>query len=67
VRRVVRLTRRLADEYDAAQQRGEVFNAHNGAKNRVPDENAIASTEALGLTRKEIHEARKIRDAEQAA
>lgn len=58
--------RRLADEYDAAQERGEVVGAHNGARNRVPEENAIATVADLGLTRKDIHAARQIRDAEHA-
>ena len=56
--------RRLADEYDAAQARGEVFGAHNGARNRVEGSNAIAATADLGLRRDQIHEARRIRDAE---
>ena len=58
--------RRLADEYDAAQARGEVFGAHNGARNRVESSNAIAATADLGLRRDQIHEARQIRDAEAA-
>ena len=58
--------RRLADEYDAAQARGEVFGAHNGARNRVEGSNAIAATTDLGLRRDQIHEARQIRDAEVA-
>lgn len=58
--------RRLADEYDAAQARGEVFGAHNGARNRVERSNAIAATADLGLRRDQIHEARQIRDAEAA-
>lgn len=58
--------RRLADEYDAAQARGEVFGAHNGARNRVESSNAIAATADLGLRRDQIHEARQFRDAEAA-
>lgn len=42
---------KLADEYDAAQKRGEVVSAHDGAKKRVPDGNAIATVTDLGLTR----------------
>lgn len=54
--------RRLADEYDAAQERGEV---------RAPRERTTSKPEAvgpseLGLTHKAIHEARQIRDAEAA-
>jgi hypothetical protein len=57
---------RSADEYDAAQERGEVVGPHNGARNRVPQVNAIATVSDLGLTRKAIHEARQLRDAEAA-
>lgn len=56
--------RRLADEYDAAQERGEIA---IGRPKSVPDENAFQATAAdLGLSRKDIHEARIIRDAEVA-
>jgi hypothetical protein len=58
--------RRLADEYDTAQERGEVAGPHNGARNRVSDENAIATTADIGLSRKDIHETRLVRDAEEA-
>lgn len=51
--------RRIADEYDAAQLRGEV--KANGGDRTVP----IANSEQLGLSRKTIHEARQIRDAEE--
>lgn len=54
--------RRLADEYDAAQKRGEVHGPNTGAK-RVPDGNAIPSVADLGLTRKQVFDARQIRDA----
>lgn len=55
---------RLADEYDAAQARGEV---RTRADNQhVPKGNKLAVADIPGLTRKEIHEARKIRDAERA-
>ncbi len=59
---------RLANEYEAAQERGEV-QAHGGDRtSKVSDRSvAPAPTAAdLGLSRKEIHEARLIRDAEQA-
>lgn len=58
--------RRLADEYDAAQERKEI-KANGGARNfTVPDENSeLPSAADIGLTRKEIHEARVIRDAEE--
>lgn len=57
--------RRLADEYDAAQERGEV-QPHGGQRKRdVPNEN-IPSASQIGLSRKQIYEARSIRDAEDA-
>lgn len=57
---------RLADEYDAAQDRGEV--GQSGTRtDLVTDENEVPATaEDIGLTRKDIHEARQIRDAEVA-
>ena len=58
--------RRLADEYDAAQARGEVA-GHGGGRNfKVADSNVETTTADLGLRRDEIHEARQIRDAEAA-
>jgi hypothetical protein len=61
--------RRIADEYDAAQERGEVAKSGDTLKKGpgVPKENAGKPTAAdAGLTRKQIHEARRIRDAENA-
>lgn len=56
--------RRLADEYDAAQERGEV-KSNGGARNfTVPKQNSEPSAADIGLSRKDIHEARIIRDAE---
>ena len=56
--------RRLADEYDAAQERGEV-QTPGGARNfNVPKQNNEPTVDDIGLTRKEVHEARLIRDAE---
>lgn len=57
--------RRLADEYDAAQQRGEV-GQQTGRPKVVRDGNDFSAATAadLGLTRRDIHEARQIRDAE---
>jgi hypothetical protein len=59
---------RLADEYDAAQARGEV--AKRGEQDRFRDNvagsNIIATAADLGLRRDEIHEARRLRDAERA-
>lgn len=56
--------RRIADEYDAAQDRGEV--ASVGKPVNVPDGNNKPTADAIGLSRKAIHEARQIRDAEDA-
>lgn len=54
---------RLADEYDAAQERGEV---RTRADNQlVADDNKLSSAD-LGLRRDQIHEARQLRDAEAA-
>jgi hypothetical protein len=50
---------RLADEYDAAQDRGEV--RKHGV--RVSEAETAGCKEA-GLTAKQIHEARAVRDAE---
>jgi hypothetical protein len=62
-RRAGRLKRRLADEYDAAQERGEVRG--HGNKSDISKENITRATVAdIGLTSKEIHEARIIRDAD---
>lgn len=56
--------RRLADEYDAAQERGEVA---TGRPKSVGDGDTFQATAAdIGLSRQEIHEARQIRDAEVA-
>lgn len=58
--------RRLADEYDAAQERGDI--GKSGVRtDLVPKGNEVPPSAAdAGLTRKAIHEARIIRDAEQA-
>jgi hypothetical protein len=55
--------RRLADEYDAAQERGEVATV---GKRSQPErlQEAPPSAADIGLSRKDIHEARIIRDAE---
>lgn len=55
--------RRLADEYDAAQERGEV--ATKADQNLLPEQKKV-KVEELGLTHKQVHEARQIRDAENA-
>lgn len=54
--------RRIADEYDAAQDRGEV--AKTGKPKNVPDGNdKPATAEDVGLSRKQVFEARQFRDA----
>lgn len=58
--------RRLADEYDAAQERGEVASHGGDRMSNVPDRNDAPTAADLGLSRKDIHEARQIRDAEVA-
>lgn len=56
--------RRLADEYDAAQERGE---AARGRPKSVGDDDTFQATATdLGLRRDQIHEARTFRDAERA-
>ena len=57
--------RRLADEYDAAQTRGEVHR-HGGQLPRDVADPNIPSVSELGLRRDQIHEARRLRDAEAA-
>lgn len=62
--------RKLADEYDAAQERGEVATRQNhpGSVGHVPEQNMPPATASdIGISRKDIHEARQIRDAEEAA
>lgn len=53
--------RRLADEYDAAQAAGELRAAHN-KKTGSQQEPVLAKD--VGLTKKEVHDARQFRDAE---
>jgi hypothetical protein len=57
---------RLADEYDRAQERGEVVGPEGGNPNLVNRSTAerLASVADIGLTRKQIHEARNVRNAE---
>jgi hypothetical protein len=56
--------RRLADEYDAAQDRGEVASPRDGKLGRSEPERLKPTAADLGISRKDIHEARLIRDAE---
>lgn len=59
----------MANEIDAAQERGEVAVAKDKLRHGpvVPQQNnGKATTVDMGLSRKEIHEARIIRDAGEA-
>lgn len=62
--------RRLADEYDAAQARGEVVGNKGGGfrwereKQTVGGYNPKPTAAEIGLERTAIHHARKVRDAE---
>jgi hypothetical protein len=53
------------DEYDAAQERGEVSTGRDGPGAGVLNGNAKATAADVDLSRKQILEARKIRDAEE--
>jgi hypothetical protein len=58
---------RLADEYDAAQARGDVQSAGGNRRSTIiPNENNGPTVTDIGLTSKQVHEARKMRDAEKA-
>jgi phage N-6-adenine-methyltransferase len=59
---------RLANEYDAAQARGEVQKPGGARTVIIPDANneRPATVTELGLSSKDIFEARQIRDAEEA-
>lgn len=62
-----RAKQRLADEYDAAQERGEVVSGSVRTDIVGGDNDVRPATAAdLGLRRDEIHDARKIRNAEKA-
>lgn len=60
----IRADMRLADEYDGAQDRGEVAGA--GKPVIIPDGNNKATAAEIGVNPKEMHVARKVRDAEKA-
>lgn len=53
---------RLADEYDAAQEAGEI--KRRGRESGVEDYNTIPNAADVGIRRDQIHEARQYRDAE---
>jgi len=57
--------RRLADEYDAAQARGEVRG--KGNMSNVPDGNITPTVREIGLTTKAVLHARQVRDVEDAS
>lgn len=61
-----RAKRRLADEYDAAQERGEVQKPGGDRVSNVPGGNNAPTVTDIGLSRKDIHDAPLIRDAEAA-
>ncbi len=54
---------RLADEYDAAQERGEIAIA---GKPNCSQAEQLPGPSDIGLTRKKVFEARQIRNAEKA-
>lgn len=55
--------RRLADEYDAGQAGGEIAKAGGDRTSKIPNgKNAPATAAEAGVTSKEIHDARAIRD-----
>ena len=58
---------RLADEYDAAQDRGELPKRGGDRKSKIklPNEKFDRPITAIGLTDKEINAARQLRDAEE--
>jgi len=55
--------RRLVNEYDAAQERGELRKAGNPNSSGREE---LPGPAEIGLSYKQIHEARQIRDAEEA-
>jgi hypothetical protein len=57
--------RRLADEYDLARESG-VASAQGQRTDLLPVEKKVPTAADLGLSHKEVHEARVIRDAEAA-
>ncbi len=55
--------RRLADEYDGAQRRGEVQKRGGDRVSNVPGRNNAPKVEDIGLSRKQVFESRQVRDA----
>lgn len=58
--------RRLADEYDAAQERGEVagHGGNRGNQYGKVEASDLATTADIGISKQELSEARQFRDAE---
>lgn len=56
--------RRLADEYDGAQERGEVFSHGGNRESKMGVSHLAARIKEVGLSADEIRDARKIRNAE---
>jgi hypothetical protein len=56
-------------KYDAAQSGEVATQSHGGANipNGVPSKNTVATVSDIGLTRKQIHEARQLRDTADAS
>jgi hypothetical protein len=61
----VRAQCRLADEFDAAQERGEVAKQGKPKSKKPSQKEGLATIKDIGLTWKQVHEARQIRNAEQ--
>ena len=57
---------RLADEYGGAQERGEVAKK-GGNRSKLPDEKFAPTAAEVGIDHKDMHEARKLLDAEKAS
>lgn len=54
---------RMAEEYDAAQPEEA---KKGGRPKTVPEQNGFPKAADLGISRKDVHEARRLRDAERA-
>lgn len=57
---------RLAEEYDEAQERGDVQTRGGDRVSNVVDDNNAPTASDLGIRRDEMHDWRKMRDAERA-
>lgn len=64
---IAKADERLADEYDAAQGRDEIAKlGTNQTQVGLPSENTLPTVKDLGITSKDIFNAREVRDAEKA-